>query len=855
MRVVYWILGILVVVLAAIYTLLFTSIGNSIIKPYIEKIASEKSGMNIRLDEFKLGISNLDITANVNNALKARVYGNYSLFTQNLDLNYTATTNDLSSFGVEIKDDISLNGAIVGEFSNFIANGSGKIVGSNLRFATRIADFTPLELKLDAKSLELAQISAIALGKSYIKGKMNIIADIGSKDGNYNGNATLNIPNATTNNELIASDYGLILPQNFTIKANSNLNLDGRIAKAKSVITTPVAVLAALNSIYNIDENTLNSDINLNIPNLAKLEPIIAQKLHGEITAKANAKLIGSNLEFLDADINGLGGIITAKMANNEIEANIKKIKLNELLKLLSMPAIADGSINGVATIKGLNDATQRVGDININLNNGLFNASELNNMIGSNLAKNISFSSDIKANLKGDDANLNANLKSEILNLNSLNATYNLTQKIAKASTQALMPDLAKLGNISGAKLNGQIAINADLLADLNNQKSPLKNANLDIKAMDGVIKATIDNGKLKANIQNILAQNLFLMIGQKPLLSGELNGELNLDSIDIANLNGKGEIKLKNGVLNAANLKALTDKNFPQNTTITAHIKPTFTNSIVNFATTINSNLATINKFDGSYDINKNSLEALYSADIPSLDRLEFLTGMKLNGSLNPSGKISINENIDATLNSDFIGSKLKIDIKNNKANALLAKFEIAKMLEFLDYAPFYQGEATFNANYDLNSSKGNFKVDISKGQLTKNALTNLVSATIQKDITAEVYKDGYLNGVIDKNLINFNAQLSSQRSDINITSGSIDTLSKAINIPLRANLEKSDIAVDITGTSDEPKYKISSNYLQNQISKEINRGLNKLFKGDETKSQDTKELINGLQNLFNR
>ena len=136
-----------------------------------------------------------------------------------------------------------------------------------------------------------------------------------------------------------------------------------------------------------------------------------------------------------------------------------------------------------------------------------------------------------------------------------------------------------------------------------------------------------------------------------------------------------------------------------------------------------------------------------------------------------------------------------------------------------------------------------------------MTKNALTNLISATVQKDITAEVYKDGYLNGVIDKNLINFNAQLSSQRSDINITSGSIDTLSKAINIPLRANLEKSDIAVDITGTSDEPKYKISSNYLQNQISKEIDRGLNKLFKGDETKSQNTKELINGLQNLFNR
>ncbi|MEE3705117.1 hypothetical protein V2I29_05940 [Campylobacter sp. CX2-8023-23] len=855
MRVLYWILGSLAVLLAIAYTLLFSSVGNSITKPYIQKIASQKSGMDIRLDEFKLSISTLDITVSVNNALKARIYGNYSLFTQKLDLNYTASTSDLSSFGVDIKDNISLNGAILGEFNNFIANGSGMIVGSNLRFATRIANFAPVEIKLDAKSLELAQISSIALGKPYIKGKMNIIADIGSNDGNYNGNATLNIPNSIVNSELVAADYGVNLPQNFTIKANSNLNLDGRVAKAKSVITTPVAVIAALNSIYNIDENALNSDINLNIPNLARLEPIIGQKLHGEITAKANTKIVGANLEFLDADINGLGGVITAKMANNEVKADIKKIKLNELLKLISMPALANGSINGNATIIGLNDPNKRAGDIKIDINGGLFNASELNKMIGSNINKNIAFNSNIKADLKGDDANLNANLKSEILNINSLNANYNLTQKIAKASTQIVAPDLAKLGNISGAKLTGQIAINADLIGDLNNQKLPLKSANLDIKAIDGLISANIDNGKLKAKIQNILAQNLFLMIGQKPLLSGELNGELNLDSIDIANLNGKGEIRLENGVLNAANLKALTDKNFPQNTTINAHIKPTFTNSTIHFATTINSNLATINKFDGSYDINKNSLEAIYNADIPRLDKLEFLTGMKLNGSLNPSGKISINENINATLNSDFIGSKLKIDIKDNKANLTLPKFEIAKLLEFLDFSAFYQGEATLNANYDLNSSKGDFKADIAKGQLAKSDLTNLISATIQKDITNEVYKDGYIKGIIDKNLVNFNALLSSQKSDINITSASLDTASKAINIPVKANLEKTDIAVNITGTSDQPKYAISSNYLKDKVSKEIDRGLNKLFKGDEEKTQGTKDLINGLQNLFNR
>lgn len=854
MRVLYWILWSVAAILAIIYVLLFSSVGNSILKPYIEKIASHKSGMDIKLDEFNLAISHLDITASVNNALKARVYGNYSLFTQALDLNYTAATSDLSNLGIAIKDDISLKGKVVGELSNFIADGSGKIVGSNLRFAARIKDFAPLEIKLDAKSLNLAQITAIALGKPYITGNMNIQADITSKDTLYSGTASLNIPKAITNNELIATDYAINLPNNFTIKADSNLNLEGRTAKAKSIITTPIAVAAALNSIYNIDENVLNSDLNLNIPNLAKLEPIIGQKLSGEITAKANTKISNGNLEFLDADISGLGGVITAKMADNKINADIKKIKLNELLKLVSMPAILNGNINGAALITALNDPNKRAGNVSININGGIINANELNKMIGASLPKNVSFNSDIQAALKGDNAELKANLISEILNLNNLDASYNLAQNTAKANAQALVPDLAKFGNISGTKLSGQIALNADIDANLNNQKSPLKSANVDIKAMDGIITANLDNGKLKAKIQNILVQNIFLMIGQKPLLNGELNGELNLDSIDIANLNGKGDIKLENGVLNAANLKELTNKEFPQNTTLNAHIKPTFTNSTVHFASIISSNLATINKFDGSYDINKNSLEALYSADIPSLAKLEFLTGMKLNGALNPSGKISINESINATLNSDFIGSKLKIDIKDNKANLNLSTFEIAKLLEFLDFMPFYEGQATLNANYNLDSAKGDFNADIAKGQLARSGLTTLISTAIQKDITKEVFKDGYLKGTIDLNLINFITQLNSQKANISIANGSLDTATKAINIPITANIEKTDIDIKITGTSDEPKYSISSNYIKEKINEEIGKGIDKLFDNDKEKSQGAKELINGLQNLFN-
>ncbi|WKW19565.1 hypothetical protein IXZ16_03525 [Campylobacter fetus subsp. fetus] len=504
MRVLLWILGIIAVLFISAYTILFTSFGNSLMKPYVEKIATQKSGMKIELKKFKVGLSKADIQAAINSELNLTVTGSYNLIKKNFDLNYTAQTRSLNSFGIDIKDNISLNGDMIGNLNNFVVNGAGILVGSNMRFAIRVVNLKPLELKLDAKSLNLAQISTIALHKPYIIGHLDATADISYANNGYQGDANLNIKKANTNNELIQNDFNISFPSNFFITAKSDIKLSGDIATAKTVIKSPIAVAAALNSVYNISNNKLNTDLNLNIPDLLKLEPLIKQSLKGEITLNANTQIDANKLSFLDAQIKGLGGIVIAKLKDNKIDADIKNIKLDELLKIASLPAIADGSINGIADINDINILSKTNGSANLKITNSKLKSNELNKLINTEIKKDIPFTGDAKAIFQDGILNLNSILSSEILRVDKFHSIYNLDSKDANASLQMSIPSLNALGNLTGKTLNGSAELNAEAVI----KATKLDNLSLNIKAMDGVINANLKNNTLKANIKDILAE-----------------------------------------------------------------------------------------------------------------------------------------------------------------------------------------------------------------------------------------------------------------------------------------------------------------------------------------------------------
>ena len=839
MKFLAWVCGILLVLVVALYCVLFSSFGNSVLKPFVEKIASEKIGMEFRLEKFELGFSSFDILAIINGELGVESKGKYSLFSSQFDLNYNTQAKSFN--GMQI--DLSLKGEALGSFDNFVANGSGSLAGSSIRFASRIKDYAPLELKLDAKELDLAALSMIALKKAYITGKLSAVADIAGQE----GTAKLNSAKIIITKEA-QNDFGISLPANFALSLNSDIKLLGKQVAATTRVKSALANLSAKNTSYNFENGEITSDFNMDIANLAALEPIIKQKLNGSIKVAGNTKIANGAMEFLDAKINGLGGEILASLKDNELNANIKNLKLAQALSLAGLAPLANSDISGTAKITNLNDTKKIKGSANLTLSNGVLNHKQMNALLGSDLSSDVSFNVQNKLEIASGTLNFDSVLNSPVIENLGAKGSYTLANGDAKIDLAGKIADLGAIFG-SGAKSPANIKANVGLKA------GELSDGDIDIKGFGGQILAKVKGKALNANIKNIKAEQVLAMTTFGSLFNGEVNAELSLDGLNLQNLNGRGELSVKNGVFNAAAMSKLLETEFPENVKFSLNFKPTFTNSVAYFSSNFASDIANISKFDGSYNLQKNALDAAYSANVSDLSKLSFLTGVALYTPLNVSGKIaSTNQTINASANSDIFGSNTDITFKSGALNANMKNAKIEQILKALGYEQFYIGSTNMTFDYNTASKLGEFNANILNAHLAKTGLTELISSVLGgRDITTEVYENGVVKGRVQGDIITFDANMHSKRSDINVKQASINTKSKALNIPVSANYEKTDIGIDITGTTEAPKYALSSQYLQQKAEQGVEKLIDKAFKGNDEKADKAKDILNNLKKLF--
>ena len=839
MKFLAWFCGILLVLVVALYCVLFSSFGNSVLKPFVEKIASEKIGMEFRLEKFELGFSSFDILAIINGELGVESKGKYSLFSSQFDLNYNTQAKSFN--GMQI--DLSLKGEALGSFDNFVANGSGSLAGSSIRFASRIKDYAPLELKLDAKELDLAALSMIALKKAYISGKLSAVADIAGQE----GTAKLNSAKIIITKEA-QNDFGISLPANFALSLNSDIKLLGKQVAATTRVKSALANLSAKNTSYNFENGDITSDFNLDIANLAALEPIIKQKLNGSIKVAGNTKIANGAMEFLDAKISGLGGEILASLKDNELNANIKNLKLAQALSLAGLVPLANSDISGTAKITNLNDTKKIKGSANLTLSSGVLNHKQMNALLGSDLSSDVSFNAQNKLEIASGVLNFDSVLNSPVIENLGAKGSYSLANGDAKIDLAGKIADLGAIFG-SGAKSPANIKANVGLKA------GELSDGDIDIKGFGGQILAKVKGKALNANIKNIKAEQVLAMTTFGSLFNGEVNAELSLDGLNLQNLNGRGELSVKNGVFNAAAMSKLLETQFPENVKFSLNFKPTFTNSVAYFSSNFASDIANISKFDGSYNLQKNALDAAYSANVSDLSKLSFLTGVALYTPLNVSGKIaSTNQAINASANSDIFGSNTDITFKSGVLKANMKNAKIEQILKALGYEQFYIGSTNMAFDYNTASKLGEFNANILNAHLAKTGLTELISSVLGgRDITTEVYENGVVKGAIKGDIITFDANMHSKRSDINVKQASINTKSKALNIPVSANYEKTDIGIDITGTTDAPKYALSSQYLQQKAEQGVEKLIDKAFKGNDEKADKAKDILNNLKKLF--
>lgn len=838
-KIFYGIVGFIVLLLIALYTMLFTSFGNNIVANIAQKKIKENTGLDINITHFNLRFSSLQLQANLANSVNFNLKGDLNPFRLGFNLDYIISLNQnyAKSLGLNLNQNLSFNGKIQGKASDFTLDGKGYLLGSNVLLNARIYDYNPIALNLDAQNLKIEEILHLLSYPNYAKGFLNVWAKISAQDLKPDGNVIIKLDTNYINYEAIKKDFSLDLPLNSNPKAEILANIKGSKIEAVSKIYNDYLIFQTQKTLYDLTKKTLNTDFNLNIPSLAKLEKLTKTRLDGSLGVIGEMGVANNALSSLNAQVIGLGGEVKASLKNNKIFADINEVNLEKLLALAGYGGLVSGNLNAKLLNADLNFSDF---DLEAKINNAKINANELKKIAKIEFPNAI-FSLDVKANAKNGNISYNALLASNLLNVKKFKGTYNLKNSELNTDLSAFV-DLSKFSAIAGQNLKGK----AELNAKAHIIGTQIQNLNANANLADGIIKADSNGKKLDLSIDNLDLSKLFVIAGMPNYASGIVNAKVNLDNIDLKNLNGKANLEAK-GILNAITLSKILNKKFPSNTNYDLNTKINFKNNVAQFDSVLNSSLADLTKLKGNFDISKTLLDADFDLKINDFSKLGFLLDRKLKGKAEFNGKVGFDKSLKFAINSpNLFEGKLQSTLKDNLLLAQLNGVDLSSLAQGLDFMDIYQGKADVKANYNLLNEEGEVDLDVKEGKLKPNLITNALKILTLKDITNDVYHTANAKALIKKENIKLDLNMQADRSYILVQSGALNSKSGALNLPFDIKLDKANFKGSITGTTENPKVNLNAGSVlnsiknvvggakntDNKVDKAVNKLLNKIF-----------------------
>lgn len=611
-KLLYSILALVLVLFIGIYCVLFTGFGNNFVKNIAEKKLNENSNIAIKIEEFELGISKINLKVLVNAMLEAKVNGDFSLLSQSLDVKYELNGKNLEL--LKITDPLNIAGNIKGNFSDFNIDGKGVIFTSPLTLDANVKDYFPTKLNLDANNLDVEKLSKIA-GVDYASGFINLNANVNEFDKDkLDAKALVSIYSELKLKPSITKDFGIdisrfgkvIIDSKNTYKANEitpNLQIKSNILNLtsnfepinltnqviKGQVITNLSELAfinpTLNSNLKITSDILYKDKVANINSVlsgkninTKLTKVTINQENTTISTDlranaelvrlqggelinlvANAKLGKSGLE--NADIKGLllGANSNITLGKNDLNASIKGLKSLALLGLLNQDKMLDADINIDAK---LSDLKNLVGNANLEIN-GKTVPSYFKKAYDLDVNSKVNANANIK--LSGaENITLDAKLITDLVDSFNANGTYKKGVVNANYNASA---NLANFNKMLNKNMSGNIAVQGDLVFD--------KILNLTLNSNEffgGKLNAKLNGDKFNANLSNVALENLAKSFDLIDVYKANVNGNLDYDLKQAsgkltANL-GKGHlkyhktIKLINTILNTDVTKVVFDK-----------------------------------------------------------------------------------------------------------------------------------------------------------------------------------------------------------------------------------------------------------------------------------------------------
>lgn len=607
---VLWTLGIILALFVLIFCVLFTPPGNALLKPIIQGQIDKYSPIKLDLETFSLGISSIEVKIVHNQAIIITLGGDFSLFSQTLDLALKVDARDIAVLGELV--DTPLQGSFVinttakGSLEHLEINTTSDIAKSFTDIRVTLQDFAPTAILANIKDAQIKEFLAMAGIKPYASGSLSIEADIkGDKDMNFNGNALLQIAQGLVDSTLIKKDFDIDVPKTtFVTTLNALFNMDK--------LNHDFSFNANIGNIHSNGQTLLktlstNTNYAVDLSDLSAFTPLVGMPIRGSFNTKGEVKGNTESLEIKGssniASSNTSYEAVLKNLAPDTIKAQINNLKLDTLLWMIYMPRYADMRLNLNAVISELDKGISTQTDIKLS---GITNNAVMKKEFDLDMPNtNFNLTSGITLNKGIGEAN--SKLDSDIANLKLAKTQINLKDSSFIIPYEAIIPNLKKLKFITGMELAG------DFKAQGTAKLKDTLYADFSTQSLGGSIDAKLDNNKLIASLKDVNTLKLFSIAQLKPVFSSSMNGDFNYDT-----LTEKGTLKavLSNGKLMPNEITQLAEKYLKTDITKEvyedAKLDATIDKKLITTDIGLKSNNTTIDAQGASIDTEKGKIQA---------------------------------------------------------------------------------------------------------------------------------------------------------------------------------------------------------------------------------------------------
>ncbi len=604
----------ILIVVAATFLLLFTNSGNTLLKPYISKYASEKSGLDIKIDSFTLKPHFLDVEAYINSDNRVVLNGDIDILKKSFKLDFIAT-GEANTIKKDI--DVNLKGKIFGTLSTFKIIGNGKIFKSNVTFDANIIDFKAKNLHIDMKKAKINETLSLLGKPPYVSGIADIKVNFQNLDiNNLKGKANISIPYGSVNTTLVKRDFNISLPPSIIFKAKSNSVLQDKQVVSNINISSNIAKIDTLKTIYNIQNKNFQSDYSLNIPNLSLLKNLIKTSLKGSFKATGEVVKDKDTISYLMSTFS-LGGVTKITGINNTLNINAKDLKFDKILYMANFPRYLKADVKITGKIEDIGSLKQS-GNINIDINNGKTNTGLVYKDFNISIPNDFMYRDKSHIAINSNDIDFNSDINSTVFDIKIYNGKYNTILKQIEGKYKINIPNLLKLSFLTKrkivgkAKFDGNFKYYDDMLLSLGKS---------DIFGADTIY--SYKNGDIKVTSKDINTLELSKALGYPPIFSSK--GVLE------AYYNQKWEkgvfsLTLKDGkmVSNELSNTVYMVSGFDMTKEIYNHsiLKGTIQNNTVKFAFDMKSKHSLLKVYSAILNTNNQNINAKYIVKIGDKD-----------------------------------------------------------------------------------------------------------------------------------------------------------------------------------------------------------------------------------------